>query len=50
MDHIKHALDWAAVGTAIATLAGWLPNIAAFFSIVWLSMQMYDWIKKHRSP
>ena len=45
------AVDALSFGTVIATIAGWLPPIAALFSIVWLGMQMYVWIvnKKWRS-
>ena len=39
---VKHTLDWAAVGAAAATVAGWLPPLAALMSIVWLGLQMYD--------
>lgn len=31
-----------AVGTAVGTLAGWLPSIAALFTIVWLGVQIYE--------
>lgn len=34
-DHIKTAIDGATIGTTLATLAGWLPSIAALVSIVW---------------
>jgi hypothetical protein len=29
----------------VATLVGWLPSIAAAFSIVWIGMQIYDRVK-----
>lgn len=45
-DHAKTIIDGVSIGTAIATLAGWLPNLAALLSIVWLGMQMYDWISR----
>lgn len=45
MQVAKQCLDWAAVGVAIGAVASWLPPIAAMFSIVWLAMQMYDWVK-----
>lgn len=38
-DHTKY-VDMASVVTAVATVAGWLPKIAALFSIIWLGMQM----------
>lgn len=36
------------VGTAIATVAGWLPPIAALVSIVWGCLQIYSWFEKRR--
>ena len=39
-EHTKHLIDGASIMTAIATIAGWLPNIAALFTIIWLGMQM----------
>ena len=48
MQTVKYCLDWAAVGTAIAVVANWLPPLAALFSIIWLGMQMYDWIAHKR--
>lgn len=39
---IKQTGDVAAYGTVAATLVGWLPHIAAGFSIIWLSMQMLE--------
>ena len=39
---IKHAGDATAYGTVVATLIGWLPAIAALFTILWLSMQMVE--------
>lgn len=49
LDHIpdagKHALDAIAAAAAIGTLAKLLPPIAAFLSIIWLSLQIYGWIE-----
>ena len=36
------------VGTALATLAGWLPPIAALVSIIWGLLQIYSWFEKRR--
>jgi hypothetical protein len=47
-DNIKHAIDAASVGTVVATLIGWLPAIAAMFSIVWTIIQIYDWYKRKK--
>ena len=38
----KTAGDVTAHGTVIATLLGWLPHIAALFSVLWLLMQMTE--------
>jgi hypothetical protein len=46
MDHIKHSVDMAAVVAAVWSVAGWLPPVAALFSIVWLGMQIImNWSK-----
>lgn len=37
--------DAASYGAIVATLIGWLPNIAAALSILWLLWQMYDRFK-----
>lgn len=37
--------DLASYGAIAATLIGWLPNIAAALSILWLLWQMIDRIK-----
>ena len=39
---IKGAGDATAYGTAVATLVGWLPAIAALFTVIWLGMQMVE--------
>jgi hypothetical protein len=42
-EQIGHTLGNAgAVGTMLATLAGWLPPIAAAFSIFWLGIQIWE--------
>jgi hypothetical protein len=42
---LKTVGDFASYGAIAATLIGWLPNIAAALSILWLFWQMYDRIK-----
>ena len=57
LDHIpdggKHALDALAAIAAVGTLAKILPPLAAFLSIIWLSLQIFGWvenrIKKNRA-
>jgi hypothetical protein len=38
----KTAADATAHGAVIATLLGWLPSIAAIFSIIWLTIQIIE--------
>jgi hypothetical protein len=45
-DHIKYGLDATAAATAFASFLGWLPSIAALLSIVWLSIQIGEWLYK----
>ena len=42
------ACNMVAIAVTVATLASWLPPIAALFSIVWLGMQMATWIINKR--
>lgn len=37
-----NTIDLAAVGGVVATLAGWLPNIAAVLSIIWLLIRIIE--------
>lgn len=46
-EHWQTAAHWfGIVGTAAATLAGWLPPIAALVSIIWGCLQIYSWFEK----
>jgi hypothetical protein len=38
---LGHGIDWAAYGTAVAVVGGWLPPVAALFSIVWFGLQIW---------
>lgn len=38
----KHLFDGLSVGTVLATLAGWLPAIAAALSIVWTLIRIFE--------
>jgi chromate transport protein ChrA len=42
VENTKTILDWASVGTAIATVAGWLPSIAALLTIIWTGLRILD--------
>ena len=49
MDHnVKIGLDVAAIANAAVVFIGWLPNIAAGLSVIWLLIQIYDWMKKKK--
>jgi len=39
---VKATGDVTAHGAVIATLLGWLPSIAAIFSIIWLTIQIIE--------
>lgn len=41
-EHAKHVVDGITIGTTVATLAGWLPSIAALVSIVWGLIRIYE--------
>jgi hypothetical protein len=37
--------------TVIGTLAGWLPPIAALFTIIWVGIQIYEWARgRYKEP
>ncbi len=38
----KHAVDGASIGTALAALAGWLPEMAALVSLIWGLIRIYE--------
>jgi hypothetical protein len=46
---LQTGLNWTSIGATVATIAGWLPNIAALLSIIWLSLQIFSWFEKRRS-
>jgi hypothetical protein len=39
---MKYVIDTASIGTVAATLAGWLPHVAAFASLVWTCIRIYE--------
>ena len=38
----KLVIDFASISTVIATIAGWLPNLAAAVSIIWGLIRIYE--------
>ena len=41
-EHTKHVVDAVSVTTVVGTLTAWLPPIAAFFSIVWTILRIWE--------
>lgn len=41
-DHTKSLFDWLSLGTAVSTIMGWLPPLAALLAIVWTLIQIYE--------
>ena len=41
-EQIKHTGDALSIGTVIATLAGWLPALAALATLVWTGIRIYE--------
>ena len=41
-ENVKHVVDVSAAVTVIGTLTAWLPPIAAFLSIVWSLLRLWE--------
>ena len=41
-DHLKHVIDAVSIGGVAMTLAGWLPAVAALFSLIWSLIRIYE--------
>lgn len=39
---IKHVGDALSISVVVATMATWLPAIAALFSIIWTGIRIYE--------
>lgn len=39
---LKHTGDAVSITTIIATIAGWLPAVAALLSIIWTLIRIYE--------
>ena len=48
----QQGTSWAAVAAAVSSFVGWIQGplavIASVLSIIWLGLQIYGWIAKHR--
>lgn len=53
-EHTKMALDGISLATALASLAAWLPPLAALASLIWSLLRIYEtqtvqgWFKRWR--
>jgi hypothetical protein len=45
----KHTIDGAALSVSLATFMGYLPPLAALASIIWTSIQVYEWYKRKQN-
>lgn len=43
-ENTKHIVDAVSVTTVVGTLTAWLPPIAAFFSIVWTILRIWEMV------
>jgi peptidoglycan biosynthesis protein MviN/MurJ (putative lipid II flippase) len=41
-EQLKHVGDALSVGTVVATIAGWLPAVAALVTIVWTGIRIFE--------
>jgi chromate transport protein ChrA len=42
IESMKPAGDILSIGVVLATLASWLPSIAAIFTIIWTLIRIYE--------
>jgi hypothetical protein len=42
---MKHLWEWIAVGTVVGTLTQILPAIAAFLSVIWYAIRIWEYYK-----
>lgn len=54
MSYLRHLFDGLSIAGTIATLAGWLPHIAALLSVIWGVIRIYEtrtvqgWLNRRR--
>ena len=41
-EHAKSVLDALSLGTVIGAIVGWLPAIAALFTIIWTAIRIWE--------
>lgn len=42
IESVKHGADVLSVGVVLATLAEWLPSIAALFTLIWTLIRIWE--------
>ena len=53
-EQLKHLGDALSIGTVLATIAGWLPAVAALVTIVWTGIRIWEtktvqsWINRRK--
>lgn len=54
-NHLPAWVDAISIGTVLATLAGWLPSMAAAASLIWTVIRIYEtktvqgWLKGRKN-
>ena len=41
-EHAKTIVDVTSIGALIATFAGWLPNISALLTAIWVAIRIWE--------
>ena len=42
IEDTKHVVDGLSIGSAVGTLFGYLPSVAALFTIIWTAIRIYE--------
>lgn len=42
IESVKHGADVLSVGVVLATLAQWLPSVAALFTLIWTLIRIWE--------
>lgn len=41
-DQTKHVVDLVSISATLGALIGWLPSVAAFLTIIWTAIRIYE--------
>ena len=56
LEQAKHVVDALSVGAVLGAITGYLPAIAALFTIIWTGIRIYEsqtvqrWLKHPKQP